>query len=128
MSTIAATTLEERASSDTIPVATVVAGAAKVWVNFNGTGTVAIRDSFNVSSITDNATGDYTINFTTNLPNANYGTTVGGKESDTSSGQGSFSTVYATGVTVSGCNVITANVSQTKADFVLVNAAIFCNP
>ena len=47
-------------------------GIAKAWVNFNGTGTVAIRDSFNVSSITDNGTGTYTINFTTAMPNANY--------------------------------------------------------
>jgi len=48
------------------------AGNVEAWVNFNGTGTVAIRDSGNVSSITDNGTGDYTINFTTNLANANY--------------------------------------------------------
>jgi hypothetical protein len=47
-------------------------GIAKAWVNFDGTGTVAIRDSFNVSSITDNGTGDYTVNFTTAMPNANY--------------------------------------------------------
>jgi hypothetical protein len=47
-------------------------GIAKAWVNFNGTGTPAINSSFNVSSITDNGTGDYTINFTTALPNANY--------------------------------------------------------
>ena len=40
---------------------------AKAWVNFNGTGTVAIRASYNVSSITDNGTGDYTVNFTTAL-------------------------------------------------------------
>ena len=45
---------------------------AKAWVNFDGTGTVAIRDSLNVSSLTDNAAGDYTISFGTNLPNANY--------------------------------------------------------
>ena len=45
---------------------------AKAWVNFNGTGTVAIRDSHNVSSITDNGTGDYTVNFSNNLANANY--------------------------------------------------------
>lgn len=45
---------------------------AKVWVNFNGTGTVAIRDSFNVASITDQGTGDYTINFTNSLSNANF--------------------------------------------------------
>ena len=42
------------------------------WVNFNGTGTVAIRDSEGVSSIGDNGTGDYTINFSTNMPNTNY--------------------------------------------------------
>jgi hypothetical protein len=47
-------------------------GLAKAFVNFNGTGTVAIRASFNVSSITDNGTGDYTVNFTTALADANY--------------------------------------------------------
>jgi hypothetical protein len=47
-------------------------GLAKAWVNFNGTGTVAIRASYNVSSITDNGTGDYTVNFTTALADANY--------------------------------------------------------
>jgi hypothetical protein len=45
---------------------------AKAWVNFNGTGTVAIRASFNVSSITDNGTGDYTVNYTNALTDANY--------------------------------------------------------
>jgi hypothetical protein len=47
----------------------------RAWVNFNGTGTVAIRGSGNVSSITDNNTGDYTVNFTTAMPDGNY--TVG---------------------------------------------------
>jgi hypothetical protein len=46
--------------------------AARAWVNFNGTGTVAIRASGNVTSITDNGTGDYTINFTTAMPDADY--------------------------------------------------------
>lgn len=45
---------------------------AKAWVNFNGTGTVAIRASGNVSSITDNGVGDYTVNFTTAMVDANY--------------------------------------------------------
>lgn len=45
---------------------------ALAWVNFNGTGTVAIRSSYNVSSITDNGTGDYTVNFATALSDANY--------------------------------------------------------
>ncbi len=44
----------------------------RAWVNFNGTGTVAIRADFNVSSITDNGTGDYTVNFTNAMPDANY--------------------------------------------------------
>ena len=44
----------------------------RAWVNFNGTGTVAIREDGNVTSITDNGTGDYTVNFTTAMPDANY--------------------------------------------------------
>jgi hypothetical protein len=47
-------------------------GITKAWVNFNGTGTPAIRASMNVSSITDNGTGDYTINFTVAMPNNSY--------------------------------------------------------
>lgn len=50
--------------------------ACRAWVNFNGTGTVAIRASGNVSSITDNGTGDYRVNFTTAMPDVNY--SVGG--------------------------------------------------
>lgn len=46
-------------------------GIAKAWVNFNGTGTVAVRDSENVASITDNATGDYTVNFANAFANSN---------------------------------------------------------
>lgn len=72
MSTIRANTLQNTAGSKSVPVDTVVDGSAKAWVNFNGTGTVAIRAAFNVSSITDNGTGDYTVNFTTALPDANY--------------------------------------------------------
>ena len=42
------------------------------WVNFNGTGTIAIRDSENVSSLTDNGNGDYTVTFTSAMANTNY--------------------------------------------------------
>ena len=75
MSTIKATTLSTQ-SNATVPIDTVVNGTAKAWVNFNGTGTVAIRASFNVASITDNGVGDYTVNFATALSDANY--SVGG--------------------------------------------------
>ena len=47
-------------------------GVAKVWINFDGTGTPAARDSFNVGSITDNGTGSYDIVFTNAMGNANY--------------------------------------------------------
>ena len=46
--------------------------SARAWVNFNGTGTVAINASGNVSSITDNGTGNYQVNFATAMPDANY--------------------------------------------------------
>ena len=49
-----------------------VAYGCRAWVNFNGTGTPAIRASGNVSSITDNGTGDYTVNLTTAMPDGNY--------------------------------------------------------
>lgn len=52
-------------------------GVCRAWVNFNGTGTVAIRASFNVSSITDNGVGDYTVNFTNALSDANYAASAG---------------------------------------------------
>ena len=52
------------------------AGVCRAWVNFNGTGTVAIRASFNVSSITDNGTGNYTVNFTTAMPDVNYSSCI----------------------------------------------------
>ena len=52
--------------------------SARAWVNFNGTGTVAIRANGNVSSITDNGTGDYTVNFATAIADTNYMVAFGG--------------------------------------------------
>ena len=64
MSTLKVSTLQNLSGTEVY--------TCKAWVNFNGTGTVAIRASGNVSSITDNGTGDYTLNFTTALADANY--------------------------------------------------------
>ena len=64
-------------------------GLAKAWVNFNGTGTVAIRASLNVSSITDNGTGLYQVNFTNALADANFAVVI------TGGGQGSSGSTYA---------------------------------
>jgi hypothetical protein len=77
MSTLRLTTLSNQGGTASVPSDTVINGTAKSWVNFNGTGTVAIRKSFNVSSITDNGTGVYTVNFTTAMPDNNYGVVSG---------------------------------------------------
>ena len=55
-------------------------GLCKAWINFNGGGTIAIRDSFNITSITDNGTGDYNITIANDMANANYSTLFGGGE------------------------------------------------
>jgi len=60
----------------TTPLGDAPAYSARAWVNFNGTGTVAIRASGNVSSITDNGVGDYTCNFATAMSDANYATSI----------------------------------------------------
>ena len=72
MSTLKTNTLSNVAGTASTAIENAINGSAKAWVNFNGTGTVAIRASYNVSSITDNGTGDYTVNFTTALADANY--------------------------------------------------------
>jgi hypothetical protein len=75
MSEIRATTISNAAGTG--PITMTGQYAAKAWVNFNGTGTVAIRESGNVGSITDNGTGDYTVNFTTAMTDANYSVVCG---------------------------------------------------
>jgi len=72
MSEIRVTTLKDTSGGNSSTTEQIASGRAKAWVNFNGTGAVAIRANFNVNSITDNATGNYTVNFTTALADANY--------------------------------------------------------
>ena len=59
---------------DTVETGYVVNGSAKAWVNLNGTGTIAARDSFNVASLTDSGTGIYRVNYTSAMSNGNYST------------------------------------------------------
>lgn len=94
MSTLVAQTI----SNGTVSTSTAncIQGSAKAWVNFNGTGTVAIRASYNVSSITDNGTGLYTINFTNAFADANYAIVSSGVVVN---GQGSS---YAFGLNLNG--------------------------
>jgi len=100
MSTLVVSNISDGTS--TIGITSTSKGSAKAWVNFNGTGTVAIRDSYNVSSVTDNGTGNYTVSFTTPMNNVNYCCQVtGGNNAGT--GQGAWSSVYdvPTNLTVS---------------------------
>ena len=68
----------------------------RAWVNFNGTGTVAIRDDGNVSSITDNGTGDYTVNFSNAMPDVNYSVCFGSNGGVILNGFGSFASDHLT--------------------------------
>ena len=65
-------------------------GAVKAWIKLNGTGTIAVNASYNVASITDNGTGDYTITFTNNMSDANYAFAGACKEDTTGNGRGQF--------------------------------------
>jgi hypothetical protein len=97
-------------------------GIAKAWCNFNGTGTVAIRDSFNVSSITDNGTGDYTVNFTTAMPNANYSPHVTYNQVSGATNCG-FTGFY--NATTSGFRCLTLNSAGSFIDGFAVSVAVF---
>jgi hypothetical protein len=100
--------------------------AVKAWVNFNGVGTVAIRASYNVSSVTDNGTGRYTVNFTTAMTDANYA--VAGSASFDGSTSNYGRTVGAPhGVnTDSAVGVITSYVYNSGAqDFAYISVTIF---
>ncbi len=77
MSTLKTSNIQDTSGNNNSTPAEISQGRAKVWVSFNGTGTVAITDSFNVSSITDTGTGQYTVNFTTAFANSNYAVSHG---------------------------------------------------
>lgn len=95
----------------------------KAWVNFNGTGTVAIRASKNVSSITDNGTGDYTVNFTTALADANYSF---GLSVAASLGSGIvFTQQSATAPTASALRVSSAQVGTGAIDAAFLSVSVF---
>ena len=98
-----------------------VANSLRAWVNFNGTGTPGIRASGNVSSITDNGTGNYTVNFTTAISDANYACTA--------TSDGSTSTthcwIFAASYTSSNVNLQITNPAGTRVDPVVVSSAIF---
>jgi len=92
----------------------------RAWVNFNGTGTVAIRASGNVSSITDGGVGTYTVNLTTAMPDTNYAPMVNAA----AVGSINFQTPLAGTVTTTAFDFYTAN-GTAATDSSIVVAAIF---
>lgn len=101
--------------------------ACRAWVNFNGTGTVAIRASGNVSSITDNGTGSYAVNFATAMPDANYAV-MGIPDNSTSASGSSNVTVETNNAlanTTAACNIVVRRGGIALVDTPQVNIAIF---
>jgi len=98
--------------------------ACRAWVNFNGNGTVAIRASGNVSSITDNGAGDYTVNFATAMQDSSYCCQVTAGNADTPGSYSAvgWSAVYAVGSVRIG---VSDNNTDTKLDQENVNVSIF---
>ena len=105
-------------------------GRAKAWVNFNGTGTASKTNDFNVSSIADNGTGDYTVTFASAMPNANYAVALSHKE-DTIDATGSGARPMirrgaASFYSTTAVRVINSNMSSgAGADPIIFNVIIF---
>lgn len=124
MSTLRVNTIQNAAGSGTPSID----GLAKAWVNFNGTGTVAIRASSNVSSITDNGTGYYTVNMTTAMPDINY--SIAGSASTTGGAAMIFcsnsnsSTYQPVAPTTTTFTIVTTN-NSTPFDSTYINATVF---
>jgi hypothetical protein len=111
----------------------------RAWVNFNGTGTVAIRAAGNVTSITDNGTGDYTVNFTTAMPDADYAIVNNGGGPNVSSGtvgagtvlqiNGTQASPYLQAQTTTTCRILSvtniADYASGRSDCGFVQVAIF---
>jgi hypothetical protein len=124
------TTIADELDTESTAVTNVINGSAKAWVNFNGIGTVAIRRGFNVSSITDNGTGNYTVNFTTAMVDADY--CFQGSSINVSTSTASFVVQAHTiaGVTTSSVRIINSygtsgSTGVGARDTEILNVAIF---
>lgn len=99
----------------------------RAWVNFNGTGTVAIVSSGNMTSITDNGIGDYSLNFTSAMPDANYA--LAGSCTDNTNASANLIIIYSAGSGGSGpsttsCRIATVNTGSGAIDLSLITAMV----
>ena len=102
-------TLTDASSNNSIATSVLFNGSNKAWINLNGTSTIANRDSYNISGITDNGTGDYTETFTSSMSNANYSPAcvVQDDQSDTGNMGGTAATIYraSSGLATGNCRI-----------------------
>ena len=118
MSEIRVTTISDTAGTG--PVTLTKQSAAKAWVNFNGTGTIAARDSFNVASLTDSSTGNFVVNFSNSFGNGNFSAVANQGNNDGSNpGQNGVITVGHT--VASSSSIETSNVSNTNNDWAQIS-------
>ena len=121
MSTLKVTNIAGLSGSST----DVMGGLAKAWVNFDGTGTIASRDSLNLSSLTDNGTGDYTVTISPAFGNANYccGSTA---QQNTGGGRGDFFTgLHSTAQTTTTRRISICDSGGTATDGLIGNLQIW---
>ena len=115
-------TLKDASGNNSIGMCYVAEGSAKAWVTFDGTASGAtIGDSFNVSSSDDDGTGDYGINFSNAMSNANYSCTFGDGEGTSSSG---MRFLMDAGSTTSSQEIYGRNVSNSAQDCAAASMAI----
>jgi len=99
--------------------------ACRAWVNFNGTGTPSIRASGNVSSITDSGTGNYTVNFTVAMPDANIAAIANYSVNDSASGSNNDGQAACRAVTTTSVGVFVADGSGAARDAIRVSVVVF---
>jgi len=126
MSTLKLDTIASRDGTESTDVTNVINGSAKAWVNFDGTGTVAIRESFNVGSITDLAVGRYEVNFTNAFEDTNYVCVVGLNLNVTNGGSSNYNRMAVSNpATTSKAYYNTFTTSATLADVNVNQLAVF---
>lgn len=104
-----------------MPVGTVINGSAKAWVNFIGTGTVSIRRAHNVTSITDNGTGNWTVNFSTPMADSQYAFSVSGPLNAAADGRVTYGAAWQAS---DGTGKVMTTSSLKVMCFLLVNNAL----
>ena len=127
MSTLKTSNIQDTSGNNNSTPEEINQGRAKAWVNFDGT-LASIgngRDNYNVTSVTDNGTGDYTVNFTNAFANANYAVTgTSGGQSNTSNGA-VYQLDQSTAKTTSACRIAILTSSGSLVDAPQIGMAFF---